>query len=484
MKIEFNRFKSATAAFLLISVLFTLFSCTVDSPDDSSAAEISTVVEESVYTLPEKDLDGAVIKFVVPGSTYAYYESFDIYADETGHGLINDTVYERNMVIQDKYKCKIEEEKMANISQYMLQMVNAGDETNNVYMPMLNDAVRIIPDNVMLDLTQIENLALDMPWWDQNLKSDLSMAGKLYFATGDISTLDNDCTMVVFFNKKLIRDYELENPYTLVENNEWTLDKVYTMSKVGTISNGDDVWDNKDKYGLHVAFNAPHSFYFGSGGTLASIDENKNISIGLKNESNITKLIKVFEVSYAHDVVTNKTSGCNTFEAICEMFMNDQIIFTTFALIDIKQFKEKEGFEFGILPYPLYDSSQKNYYNFISTSLVPVITIPKTCPNPEDTALIVEAMAYYSKDTLTKAYYDVTLKHRDLQDKESGAMLDIIFASRVYDLGYIYNWGGIGMLIENMNSRNSDNIVSEFQAIESAVQAAINETLESLDFLN
>ena len=468
---------------LLISLLFTLCACSNSPSSESSVSQTSSVAEESVYVPPVKDLNGAVIKFVVPDSTHVYYECFDIFGEESGEGLINDTVYERNMAIESKYNCKIAQEKTSNIAQYMVQMVNIGDDTNNVYMPYLNDAVRILPENVMADLTLFDSLSFDKPWWDQNLKKDLSLDRKLYFATGDISTLDNDCTMVMFFNKKLIRDYELENPYELVEKKQWTIDKVYTMSKKATVDNGDDVWDNNDKYGLHVAFNAPHSFYFGTGGKLASMNDNGNIDIGLKNEGNIAKLIKIFEVAYANDVLTNKTTGCNTFEAICDMFMNDQVIFTTFALIDIKQFKEKENFEFGILPYPLYDAAQENYYNFISTSLVPVVTIPTTCPNPEDTALILEALAYYSQDTLTKAYYDVILKHRDLQDSESGAMLDLIFSSRVYDLGYIYNWGGIGTLIENMNSRNSDSIVAEYDAISSAVQAAIDKTLESLDLL-
>ena len=41
------------------------------------------------------------------------------------------------------------------------------------------------------------------------------------------------------------------------------------------------------------------------------------------------------------------------------------------------------------------------------------------------------------------AYYDVQLKTKIARDDESSEMLDIIFAGRKYDLGSIYDWGGL-----------------------------------------
>ena len=87
-------------------------------------------------------------------------------------------------------------------------------------------------------------------------------------------------------------------------------------------------------------------------------------------------------------------------------------------------------------------------------------------------------MAYHSTTTLTPAYYDNALKTRYVRDEESGEMLDIIFATRVYDLGYIFNWGGAGNMITNMFSAKQTEYASNWQKIEKAVQKTMSKSLE------
>ncbi|MBO7666489.1 MAG: hypothetical protein J6S70_03565, partial [Clostridia bacterium] len=267
------------------------------------------------------------------------------------------------------------------------------------------------------------------------------------------------------------------NPYAMVDDRSWTIDKIYEIGRDFTENLEDAAWNDKDHYGLHVAFNAPHSFFFGCGGTITETDNDGKIRINMNSESNINIINKVFEIAYKPDVVTNKTPNCTTFEDICRMFLNDQIMFTTFALTDLKNFRSVYGFEYGILPYPLLNSEQEDYHCLISTVLVPVVTIPVDCPDPEDVALVLENMAFYSRDTVTRAYYDITLKGRDLGDEESEKMLDLIFSSRVYDLGYIYNFGGLGLLIQNMNDVNDSNFVSRFAQLEPKAQSQLEEVL-------
>ena len=163
------------------------------------------------------------------------------------------------------------------------------------------------------------------------------------------------------------------------------------------------------------------------------------------------------------------------------MFLNDQIMFTTFALTDLKNFRSVYDFEYGILPYPLFDESQEDYHCLISTVLVPVVTIPIDCADPEDVALVLESMAFYSRDTVTRAYYEITLKGRDLADVDSEKMLDLIFASRVYDLGYIYNFGGLGMLIQQMNDTNSTDFTARFESLIDKANSELEDVLYSFE---
>lgn len=341
---------------------------------------------------------------------------------------------------------------------------------------MMNDSIALAADGLLADLTTLEGINLDGNWWDQRANKDLTLNGKLYFSTGDISILDNECTMVMFFNKTLISDNALENPYDLVKSHKWTIDKVYEMSKEFTADEGDGVWNNKDKYGLHVAFNAPHSFFFGGGGRMTEND-GENITITLGNETFTNMIDDIMEISLSTSVVTNNHAGCTTFESICDMFTNNQIIFTTFALTDMRQFRNAKNFDFGILPYPHYSEDQTDYNCLISTSLVPGVCFLDGFESTDNAAIVVDAMAYESKETLTYAYYDKTLTLRDLRDEESGEMLDIIFSSRVYDIGYICNWGGMGRIFEDMYNAKQNNFTSKFDGMKSAVESAMEDTM-------
>jgi hypothetical protein len=82
---------------------------------------------------------------------------------------------------------------------------------------------------------------------------------------------------------------------------------------------------------------------------------------------------------------------------------------------------------------------------------------------------------------VTPAYYEVTLKSRAAKDDDSAAMLDLIFGNVVYDLGIMYNFGGIDMIGQLMRD-DSTAVASKLQAIEPAVQAAIDAYVEAYEF--
>jgi len=154
----------------------------------------------------------------------------------------------------------------------------------------------------------------------------------------------------------------------------------------------------------------------------------------------------------------------------------------TFALVDINGMREAE-FEFGILPYPMFDENQQEYNNLISTGLVSSVSVPITSRDTEKTGATLEAMAWLSTTTLTPAYYDNALKTRYVRDEESGDMLDIIFATRVYDLGFISDWGGAGSLVGNLYRAKSTDFASGWARIEKVARKQLDKALASYEAL-
>ena len=59
---------------------------------------------------------------------------------------------------------------------------------------------------------------------------------------------------------------------------------------------------------------------------------------------------------------------------------------------------------------------------------------------------MLEYFSYEGMNTVTPAYKEKMLKRRYAQDADSADMLDIIYASKCFDIGYVGNWNNISRL--------------------------------------
>jgi len=134
--------------------------------------------------------------------------------------------------------------------------------------------------------------------------------------------------------------------------------------------------------------------------------------------------------------------------------------------------------DFGLIPWPKFDENQSDYHNLIHKLVAQTVSVPITQPDLEKTGIVLEYMAGISMYELTPAYYDVALTAKQLRDNESAEMLDIILASRAYDLGYIYDWGGLCSSIANLINTGSTNVASTYAAAEKKLNKEIEKTIE------
>ena len=436
---------------------------------DAKTNADTAAVTESGPDFPDVSYGGEAIHFLTEECTFGdIYTSIEIYAAGLDGSLINDTVYNRNLVIEDRFDVRITEDRLQNAHSTAYTAVLSGEDIYDVVMPYLNNSVSNALAGLYLDLNEVENLHLENSWWDQRANENLQVGGKLYFTTGDISILDNECTMVLLFNKEMAAQNDLADPYAMVREGTWTIDALFGLcADLNVDLNGDGVQKDKDdQYGIYCAFNMPHSLFFGAGERIAVADGNGELQIVMYNERSAEIANKLFDYCLDPSVMTGNERD--------KAFSEGRLFMSSHAQSDIDSFRDVQ-FDFGILPYPKYDTAQKEYYSFISTILTPGVSIPVTNAEPEKAGLILEAMAYYSVDTLTHAYYDITLNDRYIRDEDSGDMLDIIFATRVYDFGFIFDVGGLGTMIQNMFSAKNANFASQYEKFEKKAQTTLAE---------
>ena len=104
-----------------------------------------------------------------------------------------------------------------------------------------------------------------------------------------------------------------------------------------------------------------------------------------------------------------------------------------------------------------------------------MVAIPNVVEDMERTANIIEDLNYYSSVILKPAWYDTLLQRRYVRDDESEKSLDIILEGRVYDVGMMYDFGGIGKQILSVDCRTS-NISTMYARLKKAIDADIKAT--------
>ena len=96
--------------------------------------------------------------------------------------------------------------------------------------------------------------------------------------------------------------------------------------------------------------------------------------------------------------------------------------------------------------------------------------------------MILENMGYQSKQIVRDAYYKKTLIGKSIRDDGSTKMLGIIFANRVYDIGWLERVGGYNEKIMDIFRYGNDNFSTMYaQYKEKALSDIenINDTISS-----
>ena len=455
---------------------------TTDGSDSGTTGNTEQTTTNNEPDFPDIKYDNDEILFLTESHSQELYTSREIFADTANGELINDAVYNRNLKVEERFGVNIAEECVSGASGVARKTIMSGDDVYDVVMPYMNDSIKNALEGLYLNLYDVENLKLDNLWWDQRANGDLTVGGNLYFTTGDISILDNECTMVLFFNKQIIEDNNLDGPYDLVKNGTWTMDKLFAMCDVvASDLNGDSEMDiDNDRFGLFCQNNVPHSFWFGSGERISTADKDGTLKLTMGTERSSEIIPYILENCQKSSIAQMYNWSVDGFNKSVSAFMGGRILYVGWALADINSIRDCK-FDFGILPYPKYDEWQSDYYNLISTIYVPGVSIPVTNAESEKAGLILEAMAYYSVDSLTTAYYDNALNTRYVRDEESSDMLDIIFSSRVYDIGYISDVGGLGQLMSKMFKQKQTNFTSNYASLESRAQTALDKLTDSFN---
>lgn len=455
-------------------------------PGESSAEEVS---RGPLDHLEDLALNGETITFLVENGASNSYGSVEIMPNEERGAEIAGSVLERNNLIEEKLGCTIAEIRTDNMTAALRNAVLDIPEFD-IACPYLTTGAPLIMEDLFLNLYDYDDIInFNAPYWDQNADEDLSLGGKLYMTTGDFSLLTMDVTHILIFNKNLIASNGLESPYALVESGDWTMDKMLEMAR--TVTKDDDGTEGlsyKDTIGFFYNWNYANSLYIASGEKFVKKNSEGIPELAFAGEKQAAVAKKVYDIFHDDKVLYDEGFNAQAqadgfkecYAATRDRLGNDGALFVSTALIEVLNMAQYDC-NFGMLITPKYSKDQDRYYTYISVIFATGVVIPASHPEPEKAALMLEALNAASTSTVKFDYYERILKLQKARDQEDSDMLDLIFSTRVYDIGSIFNWGGCRDFIANVCNGTSFNYTS---SLESAIGKMESEMQDTVDYFS
>ena len=488
--------KRIISMFIVVVMLLSFVACS-GGGDDTTKKDDTTAVNPVDTTnagieYEEDDLP-ATLNFGGQEVTILVSEEKDgsglhngeIIADELTSDVINDSVYNRERYVEDRLGVEITAAKVEQDS-YKKEFDKAINSDDDIYQIAAAKTVWFAPnvfDNNLIDLYTVDYLDLDKPWWSEYFTEQAEVKDKLYLATGSLSLSLTRFLFVMFYNKNFAENYSTEYPelsdlYTIVNDGDWTYDKFYSLSsEIYENVNGNNDRDEEDVYGVGYL----------NGIDIDAIWSSFDINIFSRTEDGWFELDvnedKLYNALEKIRVLIHETTGCyvplnqedDGLDDLAEKFADGSLLFMVNKIhaAESPTLRNMQD-EYGIIPYPKYDSHQKDYYSFAHDQYLS-FSIPRTNLNPDVAGAVLEAMASYSYRETHPAYLNIALKGKYMNDPQSRKVVDLIVSGFKLDSSWIYcqSLGGFGGQYRDSIRGNSTSFSSTYVTLSKQINLNI-----------
>ncbi len=474
---------------LLLAAMLVLSGCgagetaetTGEGAGDTNAVETTVETEETraMHQVPETDYEGANFHIAYPEwQGYRYY----FFADEaTGDGM-NDAIFERTIQVEEYLNVDITQYSPGYIAEVVTEAkksVTAGDDVYAlVLLHCINGVSELASNGMLFNFDDLPVVDLDADWWNRDMMDVLRLGTRTTYGVSDYMI---PCPYAVYFNKDIVEDNNMDNPYELVYEGKWTLDRMVDMAVTYTRDvNGDGKHDeDNDNYGISAPESSKYiSFLTGCNQFLTEKNADGKIQLSLNTDKTF-KIVEILNKLAAPGTVYHPSGEDEEYQFD---FNSGRLLFRLDTIAGAVVFREYEA-DIGILPYPKFDEAQENY---VSMDWGGLMGIPVTIQDTEMVGSVIELLSYLSAETVIPAYYDVLLDGKLARDEDTRAMVDILFDTIAYEVGCNYSaiGGGLGDLLYmpyNLPIKsNSTDFASFYAKYETGTTAAIDKLYEAL----
>ena len=453
---------------------------------ESSADEVVRPEDFIPASLPEVDYGGAEFRILMwdAGNPLHVYFEFDV--EEQNGELLNDAIYNRNAVIEERFGVSISQESENDPSARLKKDVMSGDTSYQVIADWPTRLASASTNGYLLDLYTVPHLQLDAEWWDHNAVETYTLQDRLYFITGDYVLYDKQRVLILYYNRTLAESLDIRDLYTTVFDGKWTIDLFNTCctDAAADLNGNGKMGEPEDRFGLlSGSYTYLPYFLMGAGSRYSVTNEDGSHSLAIDTEHTVTTIDRyaktLFDESntvYMEDLVRKKGEGL-----ICmHMFQSGQALFYHEVSQEVRLFDMDDAF--GVLPQPKFDEVQENYLSAVQMDWSASIGIPSTVGGEtlEMTGVLLEALSAVSSGTTYPAFIEDIMLAKKAPDAESADILRMIHDNLIYDVFGIFKIGNIDQTVaDNMYKKQGKDFMSTIEKKRSRIEKDYEKLLDS-----
>lgn len=483
--------KSISLMLCLMMLLCSMTACgesetketTADTTVNVETVETETEETKAADTLTVTDFGGRDYRMI---STDQDGRAVDIIAEELTGATLNDLVYNRNITVSQLYNVKMSavgyEDYGTNINNVAMRDAQSGDMSYDLYLTNYT-GYTLATGGYLYNFYDLPHVDLSQEWWDQNEKEDMTIYGKLYLATGDISPTELLTSECLLFNKVLFDNNGMEYPYEDALNGTWTIDKLLAITDgLTTDLNGDgEIKVADDLFSITCWSDYAQTLFYGMGGDMSYIDKDGSVVLDIDIEQCSNIYAKTYALlkgnqgnyEYGADGVPVLTAHERSFKTFAE----GRAYFCGITFQKIETFLRDMEDDYGVLPNVKYDEDQENYKTCVSGAGSMVI-VPKSCTDPEFVGSMMEAMAAYSHDMITPDLIKVLASTKNVRDEESSQIVQMIIRNRTFDTARMHD-ASPEKFQEDLLKKDSTDVASYFASNEKTYQSKVDKLNEA-----
>ena len=444
------RLGALVAAVLL--VLPVLGACKGDARGDNLAG----------YELTIADFNGARWKHVT--------EQPNLY-DRTWNTMLDEVKKEYNVKITPLTVV------VSDMSNRAMVEVMAGDKYADFVIPTQWASGNMISSEIMLNLNELKEYGVDIAtanWVNQDLRKIATLKNDTVYFINTSFISDMPQMWVLYYNRDIWNELNLGDPYKMVENGEWTVEK-FRAACSAALKDGDgdgQVSSKEDRWGLIApGGDFKNAFFLGMGGHCYRMGESGKMEIAFDNEETYARSTMMYQINnidkstyYTGDLNTDMWPAWQSGKSLFMGYMNGN-----------KKAQEVK-FQWGVLPMPKWNKEQERYMSGVDHN-ASVFGITNTNENLYEVATLLKAFGEKGMKLESIYWPDFELTYWDTP--EDGLLVDNYIAGKgAYDMTLLMSnaYGELGWPMSNMGVNDfKSRAESQMPVIQAALDDAFGE---------